>query len=46
MVIDINIIPWVKATIKTITRDVTTMGSNVLDVRVGDIELMSVQVTL
>ena len=42
MVIEINIIPGVKLTIKIITRDVTAMGSKVFDVRVGDIELMSV----
>ena len=42
MEIEINIIPGVKTTIETITRDVTAMGSNVFDVMVGDIEFMSV----
>ena len=37
MVNEINIIQWVKPTIETIIRDVTAMGSNVFDVRVGDI---------
>ena len=46
MVIEINRIPGAKATIKTIMRDVTTMESNVFNVRVGDIELVSVQAPL
>ena len=41
MVMAINIIPGVKVKIKTMTRHVTTRGSNVFDVMVGDIELMS-----
>ena len=46
MVIEINIVVVVKATIKTIVRDMTAMGSNVFDVSAGDIELLSVQVPL
>ena len=46
MVIEINIIQRVKATIETIMRDLTTMGSNVLDVTVGDIDLMAIQAHL
>ena len=42
MVIEINIIPEVQATIETIMRDMTAMGSNVFDMRVGDIEFMRV----
>ena len=42
MVTEINIIPGVKATIKTIVRDVTTMVSNDFNVRVGNIKLLSV----
>ena len=46
MVIEINKIPRVKATIKTVMKDLITMRSNVFDVRVGDIELMSIQAPL
>ena len=42
MVIEINIIQWVKVTNKTIAQDVTIMGSNGFDVKVGDVELMDV----
>ena len=35
MVIAFNIIPGIKATIKVIMKDVTVMGSNVFNVRVG-----------
>ena len=46
MVIGINIIPGVKAAIEIIVRDVTKMVSNVFNVRVRDIELMSVHASL
>ena len=46
MVIEINKIPGVKVTIETITREVTAIRSNVSDVRVGDIGLMSVKAPL
>ena len=46
MIIEINIIPRVMATIKTIMGEMTAMGSNVFDVRVGDIELLIVQAPL
>ena len=36
MVIEINIIPGVKVTIKTIAMDMTAKGSNVFNVTVGD----------
>ena len=42
MVIEINIIPGIKATTETIERDMITKGSNIFNVRVWDIELMSV----
>ena len=38
----IHIIPGVMAKIKTMVRDMTAMGSNIFDVRFGDIELISV----
>ena len=41
-VIGINIIPGVKATIETIMRDITAMGSNVFNVRVGGIGFLGV----
>ena len=46
MVIEPNIIPGVKARTETIARDVTILRSTVLDVRVGDMGIMSVQVPL
>ena len=42
MVLEINIIPGVKAKIEKIMRDLTTMASNVFSLRVGDIELKRV----
>ena len=46
MVIEINIIVGVKARIETLMRELTALGSDVFDVRVGDIELVSVKVHL
>ena len=40
MEMEINIIPGVKMTIKTIMRDVTEKGANVFNMCVGNIKLM------